>query len=68
MHPVTKKVKEQVDEKLKGRDLSAEQHAHLQSRYDDIDNWMSHKPDWVDDDAIKPEVGFKPAAERSMLD
>lgn len=61
MHPVTEKVRNQVESilKKKGHDpssLSPENQARLQSKYDDIDRWMEHKPDWVKDEHIEPQV------------
>ena len=61
MHPVTEKVRDQVESALrkKGQDpssLSSNGQAYLQEKYDDIDRWMEHKPDWVKDEDIEPKV------------
>lgn len=61
MHAVTKKAKEQVDKKLKeaGHDtnnLSPDAQSVLDRKYEDIDNWMAHKPDWIEDNDIVPTM------------
>lgn len=70
MHPVTKKVKDQVDSILSEKgisesDLSSGTRSMLQDKYDDVDNWMAHKPDWVSNDNITPHITEKSSG--SML-
>ena len=58
MHPATQKFKEQAESMLKdkGVEKTPEVDSMLQEKYDDVDRWMDAKPDWVDDEDIKPEI------------
>ena len=69
MHATTQQVKDQVESMLDGRELSSEQKKKLQGYYDELDDWMGQKPDWIRDENITATVkDVKEDGGQSMLD